>query len=78
MNIKQHIAALHELAADTTRDPQQVKEILLKIDRLAQIEEELPKAEIMKHMELIDEVNQIVGKSYPPTGTTFECEGCGS
>jgi len=78
MNIKQHIAALHELAADTTREPQQLKEILLKIDRLAQIEEELTKAEIMKHMELIDEVNQIVGKSYRPTGTSFECEGCGS
>lgn len=78
MELKAHIEALHNLAADTSRPKEQRKEILLKIDRLKEIESKIWTAELMEHMALADEANEIIGKSYPPPSTDYECEGCGS
>lgn len=79
MTTNEAIEQLHSLAADTTQSPENRAEILLKIDKVQQLQQKLEQADFMQKMEIQDSINTLLNISYErPSDSLFECEGCGS
>lgn len=79
MTTKEAIQELHSLAADTTQSDENRKQILLKIDKVQQLQKKLEQADFVEKMEIKDSINLLLNISYErPTDSPFECEGCGS
>ena len=79
MTTNEAIEQLHSLAADTTQSDENRKQILLKIDKVKQLQNKLEQADFMEKMEIQDSINLLLNISYErPSDSPFECEGCGS